>query len=265
MNRAKRMTSPNTARGFSLIELMIALVAGLVVSYAVVAFTMSSMKSNGEYVQSTQLTQELRNTLDLAARDLKRAGYDQNALAHMAAGTASPFSPMRIVGAATDSSCVIYGYDKVGASGTEGSVTLGGGEVRGLRRVTATVAGRTVGIVEFAASNATDGRPECDDDTAASYANYPPTCTGTWCPLSDPTRINVTRFRITNETQTAGTGGSQVRVRDLGIELRGRLAGDDGSSYLGGVSESYERTIQTSVKIRSECARTVITDCDASP
>ena len=43
-------------RGFSLIELMIALVAGLLVSGAAVLFLMSSMRSNGEYVQSVRLT-----------------------------------------------------------------------------------------------------------------------------------------------------------------------------------------------------------------
>ncbi len=44
---------------------MVAMVAGMIVSAAVLMFFFSSMKSNGEYVQSTRLTQELRNTLDL--------------------------------------------------------------------------------------------------------------------------------------------------------------------------------------------------------
>ena len=34
--------------GFTLVELMVALVAGLIVSAAVVAFLLSSMRSNGE-------------------------------------------------------------------------------------------------------------------------------------------------------------------------------------------------------------------------
>ena len=59
----------------ALVELMVALVAGLIVSAAVTRFFISSMKSNGEYVQSTRLTQELRNILDLMSRDVRRAGY----------------------------------------------------------------------------------------------------------------------------------------------------------------------------------------------
>jgi prepilin-type N-terminal cleavage/methylation domain-containing protein len=62
--------------GFSLVELMVAMVAGLIVTGAVVAFTMSTMKGNTEYVRSARLTQELRNSLDQVTRELRRAGYD---------------------------------------------------------------------------------------------------------------------------------------------------------------------------------------------
>jgi prepilin-type N-terminal cleavage/methylation domain-containing protein len=246
------------SRGFSLVELMMALVAGLIVSYAVLAFTMSSMKNNGEYVQSTQLTQELRNTLDVATRELKRAGYDENALSHMAAGDASPFSPMLISGANTDTSCLIYGYDRVG--GTPGAVDVGRGEVRGLRRVI--VGG--VGIVEFAVSTGTS-RPVCNDDSSASYATYPPGCTNGWCPLSDSKRVNVTAFRVAPTIQTTGTGTAQVRLREFKITLSGRRVGDTGTTYLNGTDKSYTRTVVSTVKVRSECSRPVITQCDVSP
>jgi prepilin-type N-terminal cleavage/methylation domain-containing protein len=84
------MNNKNASAGFSLIELMVALVAGLIVSSAVVAFMMSSFKSNAEYVQSTRLTQELRNSLDLVTRDVRRAGYNEKAMASLGTGTASP-------------------------------------------------------------------------------------------------------------------------------------------------------------------------------
>ena len=82
------------AAGFTLVEMMVAIVAGMIVSLAVVAFMMSSMRSNGEYVQSTRLTQELRNTLDLIVRDVARAGYNDDALAYVSLPNTSPFSPM---------------------------------------------------------------------------------------------------------------------------------------------------------------------------
>ena len=60
-------------RGVSLIEMMIALVAGLVVSGAALALVLATMKSNSETIKATRLTQELRATADVIARDLRRA------------------------------------------------------------------------------------------------------------------------------------------------------------------------------------------------
>ena len=63
------------SQGFSLVELMISLAIGLIVVSAVLAFTLSSLTANSEYVQSTRLSQELRNTMDFVSRELRRAGF----------------------------------------------------------------------------------------------------------------------------------------------------------------------------------------------
>ena len=122
-----KQTSPSRdAGGFTLVEMMVALVAGLIVSAALVAFMLSSMKSNGEYVQSTRLTQELRNTLDLVTRDLSRAGYNDSALTYVSLARISPNSrqsssrttPFVTAGNATTylnadtDGCVLYAYDR---------------------------------------------------------------------------------------------------------------------------------------------------------
>ena len=61
------------ARGFSLIELMVAMVVGLIVVGAVLALVVSIMKSNRQTLQSTRLNQEMRATLAVIANDLRRA------------------------------------------------------------------------------------------------------------------------------------------------------------------------------------------------
>src|SRR5690242_20718020 len=134
-SHSPRANGPARQAGFSLIELMVALVAGLIVSAAVVAFTMSSFRSNGEYVVSTRLTQELRNSLDLVMRDLRRAGYDEGALGLLATGQMSPFSSMSVD---VDAECILYGYDRKSDDAglyQPGVVDVNNGEVRGLRRV----------------------------------------------------------------------------------------------------------------------------------
>ena len=275
----------NGSRGFTLIELMIALVAGLIVSSAVVAFTMASMKSNAEYVQSAKLTQTLRNTLDLVVRDLRRAGYDDAAVTRLAGGAdstavgTSPFSPLLLENGSptpTNGSCIIYAYDRPG--GTAGTLQVGNGEVRGLRRVQVTPTGATtsVGVIEYATS-ATTVKPTCGGATAV-YTSYPPACntTSLWCPLTDAATINIQRFSITEPDPltepppNVGGNPNAIRIRTLRIAMSGRLVGDSGTlsadgTYLTGVSTSYARGVRATVKVRSDCVKSVVADCRLSP
>lgn len=69
----QKLARRRSARGFSLIELMVALVIGLIVIGAVLALIMSIIRSNNETIQSTRLTQELRATMGVIATDLRRA------------------------------------------------------------------------------------------------------------------------------------------------------------------------------------------------
>lgn len=266
----------NGSRGFTLIELMIALVAGLIVSYAVVAFTMASMKSNAEYVQSAKLTQTLRNTLDLVVRDLRRAGYDDAAVTRLAGGAdstavgTSPFSPLLLENGSptpTNGSCIIYAYDRPGLIAEAGKLQIGNGEVRGLRRVQVTPTGATasVGVIEYATSSTI--KPACGGATAV-YTSYPPACNSTslWCPLTDSATINIRQFTITEGlSSVVGVNPNAVRIRNMRVAITGRLVGDDSTTYLNGVSTSYKRGLQANVKIRSDCVKSAILDCIASP
>lgn len=241
--------------GFSLVELMVALAAGLVISGAAVAFLLSSFKSNGEYVQSTRLTQELRNSLDVVTRDLRRAGYDDDALKYLSNSTISPFSKMRLVNPGAANSCIIYAYDRAG--GVAGEVNTDIGEVRAMRRVTADVDGRTVGVIEYAQSSGTGvgaTKPDCAADSA-TYTSYPPACNGLWCALSDPATLNITSFSITDEGQVLGTGTNQMRIRNLNVAIAGQLAG----------SAEFTRGVSSRVRVRADCIDPTITNCGNSP
>jgi len=76
-----------TMRGFTLVELMVALALGLLVVSAVVAFVVALVRANGEIVSSARLDQELRATMALIAADLRRArGVDDPIAALAPAG-----------------------------------------------------------------------------------------------------------------------------------------------------------------------------------
>lgn len=267
-------------RGFSLVELMVGMVAGLIVSYAVIAFVMSSIKTNGEYVQSTKLTQSLRASLDLVVRDLRRAGYDDLAIARTNGGATSaavglsPFAKIcRTTGGSNTcitngsvADCVVYAYDRPG--GTAGTLDVANGEVRGIRRVQVqpTGAADLVGVIEYATSSGST-KPACNGATAV-YTSYPPSCntTSLWCPLTDSATTNIRAFEITENSSTAiGSDPAAVRVRNFTVALTARRVGDNATTYLGGVDTSYKRGIQASVRVRTDCVQTTITNCNASP
>lgn len=253
-SRSRGLHTPTSSRGFSLIELMVALAAGLIVLTALIAFLMSSFRSNGEYVQSTRLTQELRNTLDLIVRDLRRAGYDDNALNFLGNSYASPFAPIAVETSA-EGGCVLYAYDRTAPNGTAngsfaGVLELANAEVRGLRRKEVTVNGALVGVIEYAESSS--GRPTCAGETAI-YTSFPPTCHSTsgWCALSDPNKVNISAFTVTN-IGTTQVGSEDklgytdtLGIRELDVSLAGKLVGNT----------EYTRDVRTSIKIRADCIR----------
>lgn len=69
------------SRGFTLIELMIAMTIMLVVSMAAVQLSANAFGSNTQLLHMTQLTSEMRATMQMISRDVRRAGYNSDALA----------------------------------------------------------------------------------------------------------------------------------------------------------------------------------------
>ena len=251
--------------GFSLVELMIAVVASLVVTGAAVAFTVSSLKANADYVSSTRLIQDLRNSADFVASDLRRAGYDQAAMVYVAnpsAGAASVFAPI-MVDTTAGANCVVYGYDR--PNGTRGAVDLGNGEVRAMRRANPTVNGAATGVMEVAESFGTT-RPLCDA-AGPDYTQYPVTCNTTtgWCPLTDARILDVSVFTV--DTTAAGTnshglqdiaGGSSfnaMKLREYLLTVTGNLKKDT----------TVSRTVRSNIKVRADCIRADLANCVVSP
>ena len=102
------------SRGFGLVELMVALVVGLIVSGAVLALVVAMMKSSRQTVQTTRLNQELRATLAVIASDLRRARGVEDPLS---AAVVTVGNAYKAVDTATPN-CIRYGYfDKVDDDG----------------------------------------------------------------------------------------------------------------------------------------------------
>ncbi|CAD7513936.1 PilW family protein [Aeromonas hydrophila] len=76
-------------RGFNLVELMVAMVAGLLLVAAVISLFATILKANYTAMQTSRLNQEVQLLTDMIARDIQRAGYDANATQFLAAPSGS--------------------------------------------------------------------------------------------------------------------------------------------------------------------------------
>jgi len=61
--------------GVTLIEMMIAMVIGLIVLAAAITIFIITIKANSDNVKMIRLTQELRSVMSLVTRDIRRTGY----------------------------------------------------------------------------------------------------------------------------------------------------------------------------------------------
>jgi prepilin peptidase dependent protein B len=118
------MLSINTRnRGFTLIELMVSLVLGLVVIGGVMGVFMSTYQANSQNIKAIRLNEEMRAVVSLMSRDIRRAGsktIDWTTTAWYV--TANPMSTATawVVSKQTgapDNSCIRLAYS-ISATGT---------------------------------------------------------------------------------------------------------------------------------------------------
>lgn len=71
-------------RGFTLVEMMVSLVVGLVVAGMALSLYSAILRANATAMQLSMLNQSLQAVLDLVSRDVQRAGYMANAAQNLA-------------------------------------------------------------------------------------------------------------------------------------------------------------------------------------
>jgi prepilin-type N-terminal cleavage/methylation domain-containing protein len=106
---ARPIPQSHAVRGFTLVELMVALVVGLIVVLAATAFVVSVAKANSENIQVTRLTQELRSLSEVMGRELRRARYVADPVGLIGTG-GTPNHDVITLSAGGD--CIVFGYDE---------------------------------------------------------------------------------------------------------------------------------------------------------
>lgn len=184
------LTIARRQRGFSLVELMVSLVIGLIVTGAAMGVFVGTLGANSTQMKISRLNNDLRTAMTYITRDLKRTGYKNWTIAQLAAGdfdTNGQTAPV-ITSSATAGS-VAVSYD-INSDGTfqRYSFRLSGGAIQAL-----------VGT------------------------------TGAWTNITDPTVVTITAFSITDRSPAGiqPTGATiTVTVPVYEIALTGRLVSD---------------------------------------
>jgi len=210
----KVMNMRRKADGFSLIEFMIAMAAGMIVISAVVVFTVSTGRGTSVNVRSAKIMQNIRNSLNLIEREIRRSGFDEramrfvNACSDPSSSTTCPMSQFgQVVVNPSPGSCAVVAYDNA-ASTTPG--VPGAGKYHGFRRV---VNGDNIGVVQ--ASLASAAAPDC----AAAWND------AAWLDVTDPKAVDITALQFDVKTplptsaQSAVGGGCVTSAISVGNSL----------------------------------------------
>jgi prepilin peptidase dependent protein B len=208
------------SRGLSIVELMVGVTIGLLIVGAALQLSGRNIASARSMLTDVRVNQDLRALGDLVSRDLRRAGYWDNAILGTrttAAGSTTTANPY--AGVTAGSATVTYAFTR---DATEDNA-LGTAEQFGFRLL--------------------DGRVEMQ------------TAQGTWQPVTDPAVLTITAFTITPATTVLPLGDlcpttcapgapncPTVTVRRYDLLIRGQSVRD----------AAVVRELRSSVRVRND-------------
>lgn len=227
-------SSRNRQMGVSLMELLIALALSVVVTSAMVMLMSNSLGTATRIIHSSQLTDELRNSMSMITRDLRRANYSANAIfcygnsnCGSSGGIAQQAGDIQVSG-----ECFTYTLDR-NSDGNAANDPVGA-----FRRVTP----GGVGVIEMWTGDANE-TPVC-----GSLAG-----TAGWIELTDPNTVNVSAFDINDDASITmditenETSTFTNRQRQIQFSLRGELVLEQASGI-----NMVSRTVEDIIYVRND-------------
>lgn len=211
--------------GVTLMEIMIGLALSLVVTTSMVVLMSNSLGTTTRVIQMTQLSDELRNSISMMTRDLRRANYSANA-AYCYAN-----SDCGVDGAANQTAllvptdqCMSFNLDRNqdGNASTDDAGAFRRSDDGGVGFIEMWVGGS--GVV-------------CGEDGDQ------------WLRLTDPNIVDIDVFEITLvnlQDSLAEDGGATLtqNTREVNIRIGGRLRIDENDSSRPEIRREIEDTIR---------------------
>lgn len=216
-------------RGFSLVEMMVAMAAGLIVAMAITVFVVNMLRSHNENVLATRLMQELRTSQAFVSREIRRAGFNRDALAIIAnpEGYNDAFASLTLAdpvevaaddcpglvatGVAEANQCMVFAYDRVGVN--DAATAPDGLEWKGVRRV---VGEDGTGRLQAFLGTSAAATPSCDDDADdADWADLT-------APGQDITRL-LLASRVSDDIEVGTIPGATLTIRQVFVQIDGQV------------------------------------------
>jgi prepilin peptidase dependent protein B len=200
MNRFKQA-------GFTLVELMIALVINSLLMSGLIAIFVANLNHYNRVINTNRLNQQLESTLQIMANDIRRAGYWANAYTDI--GTHQNNNPFMASGIDVtvngSNNCILFAYDH-DSNGTLPSINASNDDERyGYRLNGQAVQARPPGAAY-----------DCNA-TASSWEN-----------VTDTNIVTITAltFTLTQKNVTTGPGTKGITMRSVDITMTGQLKSD---------------------------------------
>jgi prepilin peptidase dependent protein B len=220
MFMTRRTSCRRATRGLSLVELMVGIVVGLFIVSGGVYFAVNFNAENRRLLLEARLTQDMRAAMDIVTRDIRRAGYWQNAASGVTlfGSTVVPVSYDATAFAAltpasgASAAAVTYAYDKSASAAAtaadQSAFALSGGVL------TTTIGGS-------GAQPLTDsGTTTVTAFTVTQQATSEPiacsaSCVGAACPMVHVRELTVTLSASSAiDSSIARTLKNRVRIRN---------------------------------------------------
>ncbi len=231
MRRFKQNIRLSKQRGMSLMEVLIAMSISLVVTASMVALMANSLNATTRIIKMTKLSDDLRITMQMMTRDVRRSSYNANSMycyANADCGTdgaATLAGDILMVDLDADgvNDCFTFLTDR----DYDGDSTEN--DAGGFRRVSSS----GVGVIEMWTG---DASPDC---TASG---------GSWVQVTNPDNMDIFAFSVdddlsyTLEIFNDGTNSLSQKVRKIRMNLRGRLV----------VDNTIERRIENVISVRND-------------
>lgn len=223
------------SHGFTLIELMIAMLIGMLVVAAAIAMYVTAIKGSSNTLKSAQLNEELSFVATLMTNDIRRAGYWGGAVTGSDARN-NIFNGLNIL---NSQNCILYTYD------VDADATLDADEYFGFRLNNGSVQIKSGGANTVTDCSVGIWNDVLDDDFLEVTALTFCLANTQWKNVTQDT--NGVAADCSNVTPTATTGDDIVEVRQIDINMAARVKSDT----------DIQTQLSQAVRVRNNRAYTV--------